>query len=945
MKIHNMALKIALLIVPLSLSQVLSAQVNSDEEAPSDSILKRDAEINLVFDQVSAKRTSGSVNYIDVQSELMRDGRADLGSLIDGKVPGVFGAYNIWGTGNAVVVVDGIWTDSYYYESMSMMEVESIVVLKDAVSKALYGAQGDQGVILVTTKRGKPGVQKINVRGEYTMSQPRALPNYLDAATYMEVYNEAQRNDGIDELSLRYAQEVIDATREGSNPTRYPDNEFYTDEYLRNFTSNVNVFADVMGGDQNAQYYVSTEWRQSNGWLNTDIPDKTNRFNFNGNLDFRINKYIKMGVNASARLRLNNRPRANYWNDFSSVLPNAYPILWDPEILQSEAARELLLTEANLENGQVLGGSSSFANNHIYGDLVQNGRVRYMQRNVQFGGLLDVDLSFITEGLSAKGYAGMKFYNSLLTQQNYEYAIYEPIFNDSTGLADTVSIHGVDQPSNKYNTNEGGSDSYRQIDYYGTLNYDRTFGVHDISAVAIIYGEQITAPGELQKLSLDHLGVSANYMFNDRYVAEFSAMGIGSRKLAEGNRIELAPSFGLGWIMTEEDFMDNLSFLNYLKVRASYGISKNDWWDNYFLYTTTFRRGGSFRYYNGTHYNGETAYSSVENEIHLQKREDISLGIDASMLDNALFLELGYFRSTSKDNITVMSSTYPEIMGFENYIYSNYNADLTQGIEMGINYTYRTSGDLSATVGSNLLYISPKITQLEEPIYAPVNAELTREGTATDAMWALLDDGLYSESDFNPDGSLVDGLPIPTYGAVQPGDIKYLDQNGDGVVDQNDIRIVGHGVRTQVSAYLDIRYKNFGLYVLGIGEFGDSNYRSGDYFRSFGNIKFSEYALQAYGPDNMDANALHPRLSTNSGGHNDRNSSFWVYTNNSFTLPTVQLTYHFQGKNNMSFLKPSRAYIRGGNLLILGKNKEYTEVNPSGSPRVRSIVVGVVTSF
>jgi hypothetical protein len=532
----------------------------------------------------------------------------------------------------------------------------------------------------------------------------------------------------------------------------------------------------------------------------------------------------------------------------------------------------------------------------------------------------------------------------LFTQQNYEYAIYEPVFN-STGVCDTVNIHGVDRPSNKFNTNDDYSESYRQITYYGNLSYNRSFGLHDVSAVAVIYGDQITQKGILQNNVLFHTGLAANYMYNNRYAAEFSVMGIGTRKLAEGSRMEMAPTAGLAWILSEEDFMDNLTFVNYLKLRVSFGISKNDYWDNYFLYKNIFSRGSNFSYYNGTHDNNETVYASIANDIHLQKNQDISVGLDATMLNNSLYVELGYFMSTSLDNITRMSSTYPQLMGYEELMYLNYNSFRTQGIEMGINYLWKVSNDFSITAGSNMLYISPKITKYEEPVYQGADVALQREGTAYDAMWALVADGLYGEGDFNPDGTLVNGLPVPTFGAVQPGDIKYLDQNGDGFIDQNDVRIVGHSTRTQISAYLDIRYKNLGLYVLGIGRFGDSDYRTGSYFRVFGDIKYSEYAMQAYGPDNKDINALHPRLSTSSGGHNDRNSSFWIYGNNSFTLPAIQLTYHLKGKNGLSFLKQSGVYIRASNLVILGKNKEYTEVNPDGAPKLKSFVLGLLTSF
>ena len=173
---------------------------------------------------------------------------------------------------------------------------------------------------------------------------------------------------------------------------------------------------------------------------------------------------------------------------------------------------------------------------------------------------------------------------------------------------------------------------------------------------------------------------------------------------------------------------------------------------------------------------------------------------------------------------------------------------------------------------------------------------LLRKGTATDALWALRSDGLYSEADFNADGSLVSGLPVPTFGAVQPGDIKYLDQNGDNIIDEKDQRIIGHGLRTQYSLYLDINFKNLEFYVLGIGQSGNDDYRSGDYYRVFGDVKYSEMVNDAYGPNNKDVNAMHPRLSTTSASNNNRNSDYWLYKNNSFVIPTMQLTYNFSGK-------------------------------------------------
>ena len=939
--------KIFWLIMMIVMSSMLSAQVAPGDSLSADSLSKEANMVNLYFNEMNKNRLTGSVNYIDAESEFDRDSRLTIGSAINGKVPGVFGNYNTWGTGDAVIVIDGVPQTSFYYTSLNLMEVESIVVLKDAVSKAMYGAMGDQGVILVNTKQGDVGSNKVRVSARYSMSQPRALPKFLNAADYMEKYNEARTNDG---LSPIYSQDNINMTRNGSNPALYPDNDFYTEDYLRNFRSNTNVIFDVSGGNQNAKYYVNTEWGKDNGWLNTPIPDENNNFNFRGNLNFRINDYMKLGVSGVARLTQSVSPNSmDYWNAYNSILPNAYPVLWDPNLITNQDTRNLILDNAILHDGMILGGNSTYANDQIYGDLAQNGSVRYRQSLVQFTGNVDVDLSFITEGLSLKGFGGMNFYNTLYSEQQYEYAIYEPLV-DSTGAIDTLAIHGTDIKRDQYNTNNDSSTYNRQFTYFGRLGYDRSFGSHAVSASALIYGTTLTTESSFQDQVVLHGGFALNYMYGNRYVIEGSIMGIGSKKLPSGKNFEPAPSAGVAWIISEEGFMDNVSLINLLKLKASYGITKNDDWGNnnqdYYRYANTFVRGGNFNYNNGGRSNNETEYSTVENEIYLQRREDLYAGLEAVVLNNALHLELGYFQSHSLDNMTEMQYLYPQLLGFEDLVFSNFNSDKTTGLELGLDFTYPISPDFTATIGGNLININPVITKVDEPIYKGVDEALLREGTPTDAMWALVANGMYAESDFNPDGTLAGGLPEPTYGTVQTGDIKYLDQNGDGVVDQLDQRIVGNGVRTQYSVYLDLRYRNFGLYVLGIGRMGDSNTRnSSDYFKVQGNVKYSEYAMQAYVPNNPDLNALNPRLTSLGGGNNDRNSSFWVYENNSFTLPTLQLTYHFNGGNALSFLKDSQVYARGGNLVVLGKNKEYTEVNPSGAPNTRSFVLGFVTSF
>ncbi len=265
----NQIFKIYCLIALLSLSYGLNAQ---DIGITSDTIPElnwRDKEVNLTFNTVTSRKSTGSIITIDVQEQLKRDQNMTIGEILNGKAFGLIGSANTWGTGDAIILVDGIRQNSFYLSNLDPLEVETIVIMKDALSKAMYGAQGDNGVILINTMRGKAGKQQFRVMGQYGLATPRALPKYLNAADYMEKFNEAQLNDGIDPASLRYSQETIDGTRSGTNPARYPDNDFYSDLYLKERTSEARIFADVTGGNDKAIYYLNTGWTGTDGWMNT----------------------------------------------------------------------------------------------------------------------------------------------------------------------------------------------------------------------------------------------------------------------------------------------------------------------------------------------------------------------------------------------------------------------------------------------------------------------------------------------------------------------------------------------------------------------------------------------------------------------------------------------------------------------------------------------------
>ena len=908
--------------------------------------------VKLPFTSVEKHNTTGAVNQVNISEEMQFDQRLSISSALDGKVSGLIGAYNIWGRGNAIVVIDGIPRSASDYD---LNEVESITVLKDPVSRAMYGAQADQGVILVTTKRGIPNKRVLSFRAETGMNMAKALPEFLGAADYMSAYNQALQNDG---KSIRYSED--DISKAGTSPF-YPDEDFYSDTYLKNSTNFTNVSAVASGGNLSTQYFVTMGWQHNSGWFNLGEKDAENRLNMRGAVDFNITDNLTMQLDGIAILDFKNLPNiSDYWNRAATTVPNAYPVLWNPGLITDEELRTQIMENAASIDGMLLGGNNTYTQN-IYGDFVKGGQRKELDRNLQFNTGLDWDLNKITPGLKVSGYLTFDLFNRLTTFQDSKYAVYNPIANEDGSVG--VAVIGEDKPASNFSPEQSSATFHRRIGAYGTVSYTKQTEDYDLSLVGLAYRDQISFQNNLQSFKNHHFGINANYAWKDKYLADVAAIMVGSQKLPKGDNYAFSPAVGLGWVLSEEDFMSDNSAFDFLKLRANFGILKNDNWYTsadawvgdgdeslYFLYETAYERGGNFFYDNRNNSNEEMNYVTRGSNVGWQTRTEFVLGLDAALLDKKLWIETSFFNTKQSDQVTEMQYTYPSLMGGIPF-YSNYNADKNTGFDLGIRYT--TGGDdWNLTLGSNLVYSIPTITQIEEPFYDEIHSYLSKEGAATDAIWGLESEGLYSESDFavvdyiNQNFQLNDGMPKSSYGNVQPGDIKYIDQDGNGIIDNEDLMEIGNNTsRFQYSLYVKLQIKAFEIYALGIGQTGDYNMRFNDYHRFYGELKYPEFALQAYGPGNKNVNAEYQRLSSTRNNHNYKNSTFWMYENSWFKIPTMQIAYNIKSKNVTGVLKDAKVFVRAADLLTISKNKDITEVNFNSAPQTRSYSIGFVAKF
>lgn len=930
-------------------SQTLAISDLSDKIILKKSLFLASAndEVKMGISTKNKREMVGATSIINPSEHLKYDNTQWVRDYIQGLLMGVKGSSNIRGIGNALFVIDGVIGRNP--DILNMDEIDQITVLKDANAIALYGNQAKNGVIVINTKRGKVNrkTAKINIR--YGIKDPISLPRYLGSADYMQLYNEARANDGLDPY---YDPLTIENYRNSTNPYRYPDIDLYSAEYLRSMAQTADVVTEFSGGNQKTQYYVNMGWNynQSLVAINPDANAGQNRFNVRGNIDFKVNSFIKSSIDAVAIISSNKTAHTNLLNQGSILKPNAYAPLIPVSMIDTALNPVLAgqVSAAGIYNGMLLGGSQVLKENAPIANVIAGGHNNSLFRSTQFNNSIDFDLDMITKGLSAKTYLSFDFYDSYNLSVSNKYRVYEPTWEGDQIIA--LTPYGeVDQKDLTESVST--KDYISRLGFYALINYEKSINEnHKLNASFMGYMNSMSQNNVLQTDKNSHLGLQLSYNYKEKLFADFSGAYIHSIKLPKGNRNGFSPTGGLAYILSEEDFMSDLDFINFLKIKASAGLIKSDLGiDQYYLYSETYSDGGWFNWNDGAFSNREKDISQgANNKMTFEERFDINFGVE-SYLFNSLWFEANYFKSSIDKQLTTLDNTYPSYYNvFKPY--SNFNKDSYSGFEIGIEYSKKLN-DLSLNFGGNLLYATSEVLKRDE-IYE--NDYEYRTGKPTNAIFGLTDNGFYAESDFtkNADGTYVlnENLPVPAYGAVQPGDIKYIDENNDGIVNNNDRSYIGrYSNPWSYGLNFKLSFKSLTLYVLGIGQFGgesimnDSNNES--YYWIDGNDKYSEMVLNRWTPETASL-ATYPRLSSKTNNNNYRTSTFWMYTNSFFDIERAQLTYEL-GKNLCQKLKMKNlsVNIAGSNLLRFAKNKDIQQLNTTGNPQFRYFTLGLRNSF
>lgn len=901
-----------------------------------------DNKVDVAFRSVDEKDLLGGVSVIDMEEMNKKAYSTYSLDFVENVIGGVSG--NIWGNSEYLVVVDGMVRDA---NNVLPSEIDNIVVLKGAQAVVLYGPRASKGVIQITTKRGKQGDLQIDLNVNTGMYVPKAYPKYLGSAKYMELYNEALVNDGKDPL---YTDADIYNYAIGANPYRYPNLDMYDSEYLRKMYNRTEAVAEIQGGNERVQYYTTAGYYRESSALKyeNNADNYISRFFVRGNVDIKFNDIITAQADANVTFYDSFSAKGDWWSNAATIRPNAIaPLIPLSYLDENDATSWAMINNSNhiIGGKYFLGASNNYKTNPL-ADAIAAGDSKFVSRQFQFNTKFNVNLKSLTEGLFFRAKYGIDYASTYNQGYDNTYATYLPTW---------TNFNGVDMIGELTQWNEdkkGGSENISNTSYRYTYNvsaqfdWTRTFN-KDHNVFAMVLGNiwQTQRNGNYHHLTNVNLGLQASYNYQHKYYVDFSAAIPYSAKLPEGGRAGFSPTVTLGWRPTAESFFDDTAFDD-LMLTASYGIIQQDMdIAEYYLYESIIEKGGWFSWADGT---GESAitYAQVGNpNLSFLERKEFNVGLRGSLWNKLITFDLNYFRSEMNGGLAVVSSLYPNYFEQTGYPSStmlpqvNYNEDLRQGFDFSV-YANKKLGDWDLTLGVSGMYYTTEATKRDEVIAAG-NEYTSRLGQPLNAIWGLQSDGLFANADE------VAAAPTSTFGqTLAPGDIKYIDQNGDGQIDQYDEVFLGRSdTPFRLGINLTAKYKNWTLFVMGNGYFGGYGLKNSSYYWMDAEDKYSVVALDRWTPRTATT-ATHPRLTTATASHNYRNSDFWLYKADRFNLSQVQVTYDMPAEWFVgSFVKGLSAYVSGYNLLTISGEREHLEMNIGSAPQTRFYNLGVKATF
>ena len=854
-----------------------------------------------------------------------------------------------YGNQSAIVIVDGIERDMSY---LAPDEIETFTILKDASATAAYGIRGANGVIVITTKRGKAAEKAtVNLKASIGINQPIGFPEYLGSADYATLYNEARLNDakmtGADISSLNlFSQQAIDNFRrakgDNSDGLGY-DWDYYDFAFKPGLQEDVSL--SIRGGTDKVRYYVLANYFSQGGnykYSNAgeyDSQTKFTRYNFRSNIDININRYLSTRLDLGARITDRNAPgtTAGRLMTICATQPPYLPIL----VEENAHPQNEEYIQQNPRG--MLYGDNIYRYN-LLGELSRTGYLN--EKNTYLNGsfAMNLDMEFLTKGLKAEvmfsydASEGRWINRKLDTYKDGyreypKYATFMPIEGSDaymagghyTGAYKTGNKYDIDQTiGNGFSHNASDGRTYIQA----RLDYNRLFSNrHEVTAMLLANRGNRTVNNELAYHSQGITGRFA-YYYNQKYLMEFNFGYNGSENFTPGKRYGFFPAGSIGWVVSEEEFMKKASWIDFLKVRASYGLVGSDNVSSRFPYLAFYGSGSGYDFGNnfGTNVGGTSEGNLANANLTWEKARKLNVGIDFTTLNQRLALTIDAFYEYRFDIITDMNSDgimgYPDIVGKDAAL-QNLGEVSNRGVDIELSWNDKIGKDFRYYIRPNLTFSRNRLEY---------KAEVARKNSwRKETGKRLYENFVYVFDHFVADQEEADRLNKIGYqpwGQLIPGDVVYKDLDRNGVIDDEDRTAMGNPRSPELMFGIPFgfQYKNFDFSVLLQGATKSSILLNGAAVFDFpqfeqdkiGRVK--KMHLDRWTPETA-ATAKYPALHYGTHDNNKNgNSSLFLYDASYLRLKNVEIGYNVSPKLLRKFhVQQARIYVQGLNLLTFDK--------------------------
>ena len=906
--------------------------------------------------EVRQSELTSAVGFVDAE-DLNKSSAVNPANTLYGKIPGLtvlqnggtswnsnpnlyirgvetFDVQNNFTNTNILTIVDGF---EQPISSLSMPEIESIVVLKDAAALAIYGMRGANGVMLITTKKGKGEKLSVDVNYEHGITKAFRLPNFLNAHEYAQAVNQAHVNDGLAPL---YSQLALDKYRDNSSPYLFPNVDWLNESlnefgYFDNFSVSFQQQTDLV------RQFSMLNFESETGLLKpVNLNDGYNtklsyyRFNFRTNIDINLTKTTKFAVRLSGNIGQNRRP----------AIGDSNPSGGDTDINDTDIFEAIYNTPALAfpvkTEDDVWGISSTFQNNPV-AIISSTGYANQQTSEIKTIFSLEQQLDMLLKGLAVEGTFSYNKYSQVIDQYSQTYRSKEvlPVFDPVTGAITNDVTSMIYGNNTTLDFSHWVAAQRQHLSGVLGLKHQYAWGDNAIRSNVLLQVEELTL--NRQNNTYRHLLAAGvvRYSKAGKYFADATLSYNGTNVLPSGSRFGLFPAVSAAWNLSKEDWLNDVSFVNDLKLRASFGLTGNDQVRQNISTGNFIGASGYWFTNNNTSYGAETI-SRLASSPTFETSTKSNIGLDAIFF-NRIKLTADAFYNKRDGILVEAAGTTAQLIG----IYAPFlprGVTSNKGFELGLNLINKT-GDFKYNIGGQLSFARNKIINMEEA-YQP-EEYLKRTGQRINQAFGLQAIGFFN------DATDIANNPTHTFSTVSPGDIKYQNQNQDNIIDRYDVVPLGYSTQNPefyYSGMIELEYKGIGINALFQGIARQTLYLDVPtlYWPLRNNMSMTHFSDNSWTPETA-ATATLPRLSMTESANNYQRNSIWLVDGSYFKLRSAQLYYNLPANlTSKMALNKARIYVEGSNLFSIDNIQNADpEAIWTSYPTQMSIILGIQVNF